>query len=151
MLRANWTARIAIILLLPAACFADDGQPSVPTGDTSQDATPAAHSLRDMSPYAPRWQMPRTLETIPYTRDTSAPIAKFEFADNSALGRIRGLRGFSLLTLGRVGKSRLFLGVNDDGLVGLHFNLLPRDSDERYLEVIRMPYLKEDDTSGDAQ
>jgi hypothetical protein len=49
----------------------------------------------------------------------------------------------SLLTLAEIGQTRLFLGVNDEGLLGLHFNALPRDGDERYLEVIRMPYLKE--------
>jgi hypothetical protein len=40
-----------------------------------------------------------------------------------------------------MGQTRLFLGVNDDGLVGLHFNLFSRAGDERYLEVARMPYL----------
>jgi hypothetical protein len=61
------------------------------------------------------------------------------------LARVSKLRNLSLLTLAEIGQTRLFLGVNDEGLVGLHFNALPRDSDGRYLEVVRMPYLKENE------
>jgi hypothetical protein len=49
------------------------------------------------------------------------------------------------LTLAEIGQTRLFLGVDDDGFVGLHFCTLPRYGDERYLEVVRMPYLKKDE------
>jgi hypothetical protein len=66
------------------------------------------------------------------------------FQDNSALGRVSKLRNLSLLTLAESRRTRLFLGVNDDGLVGLHFVALPKYGDERYLSLIRMPYLKKD-------
>jgi len=69
-------------------------------------------------------------------------IAEFNFQDDSALARVSKLRNLSLLTLAEIGQTRLFLGVNDDGLVGLHFNLFSRAGDARYLEVVRMPYLQ---------
>ncbi len=58
------------------------------------------------------------------------------------MARVSKLRNLSLLTLAEVGQTRLFLGVNDDGLVGLHFNRFSRADDTRYLEAARMTYLK---------
>ena len=56
----------------------------------------------------------------------------------------------SLLTLGEIGKSRLFIGVNADGLVGLHFNAsLPTDSSDD-IEVARMFYLRKIENESEA-
>jgi hypothetical protein len=35
------------------------------------------------------------------------------------------------------------MGVNEEGIVGLHFTAFPQYGDERHLELIRMPFLKE--------
>lgn len=72
-----------------------------------------------------------------------------EFEEGSALMRIARLKSLSLLTLGEFGQSRLFIGVNDDGFVGLHFNGVVRRADERYLELARMPYVQRSDDSDD--
>lgn len=69
-----------------------------------------------------------------------------EFEEGSALMRIARLKSLSLLTLGEFGQSRLFIGVNDDGFVGLHFNGVVRRADERYLELARMPYVRSRDS-----
>ncbi len=50
-------------------------------------------------------------------------IEDIEFVDNSALARIRRLEDLSFLTLAETPGTRLFLGVNRDGLVGLHFRM----------------------------
>ncbi len=50
-------------------------------------------------------------------------IEDIEFVDNSALARIQRLEDLSFLTLAETQGTRLFLGVNRDGLVGLHFRM----------------------------
>ena len=44
-----------------------------------------------------------------------------EFQDNSPLARISRIRELPLLTLAETPRSRLYLGVNGDGVFGLHF------------------------------
>ena len=57
------------------------------------------------------------------------------------MGRASRLRSLSLLTLAEFRKSRVFLGVDDRGVLGLHINAA-RKSDDRHLEVARMPWLR---------
>jgi len=120
MPEAKRMALLIVGLLLSVAGFADDAKLE----------------------YASRWQLSHPVEAMAYSDDWSQPIANFNFQDSSAFGRATKLRGLSLLTLAEVGHARLFLGVNEEGLVGLHFRALPRHSQKRYLELVRMPYLK---------
>ena len=62
----------------------------------------------------------------------------FKFRDDSTLDRIGRLRNLSFLTLARTQRTRLFLGVNEDGLVGLHFSTLSRYGDDGVLELARL-------------
>jgi len=59
----------------------------------------------------------------------------FKFRDTSVLDRISKLRNVSFLTLARTDRTRLFLGVNKDGVVGLHFNARARLRDDHVLEL----------------
>lgn len=102
-----------------------------------------------LSRYASRWQLSQPTETIIVSSDESQPIARFDFQNSDAFSRVKKLRELSLLTLAEVGKARLFIGVNDEGLVGLHFRAFPRPGDERSLEIVRMPYLEKNDTDSD--
>ena len=77
-----------------------------------------------------------------HEQDLSSSLEKLHFQDSSAVGRASRLRSLSLLTLAQFRKSRLFLGVNDRGILGLHFNAAKR-GDDRCLEVARMPYLRD--------
>lgn len=77
---------------------------------------------------------------IPDARTSFSTLDKLEFQDSSTMGRARKIRSLSLLTLAEFKKSRLYLGVNKRGLLGLHFNAAIRSGD-RCLEVARMPYL----------
>jgi len=66
------------------------------------------------------------------------PRPVFRFREDSTLERISRLRNLSFVTLARTQRTRLFLGVNEDGLVGLHFNTLSRYGDDRVLELSRL-------------
>lgn len=125
-------AQLIIGLLLSTNGLADD----------SQIHNRNFQSLLAESPYAPRWQLYHPVEAKAYPDRWIRPIADVEFQDNSTLGRISKLRNLSLLTLAESEQARLFLGVNDDGLVGLHFVKIRGRGDERLLSVARMPYLK---------
>ena len=102
--------------------------------------------------YAPDRSHEHSLPTIatarvsmPYpisdARLSFSNLDELEFLDLSAIGRARKIRSLSLLTLAEFKKSRLYIGVNKRGLLGLHFNSV-KQSDARCLEVARMPYLQ---------
>lgn len=141
MLKANWMVLLIVGTLLPAAGFADDATNSRSNAKTPL-SIPSLESLHAQSAYAPRWRLAHPVETIAYADDWSGPMPDFDFQDSGILGRVSKLRGLSFLTLAEHGKTRLFLGVNKEGLVGLHFHAFPRRGNGRYLEVVRMPYLK---------
>lgn len=84
----------------------------------------------------------RTSEMLPLGV-TPYPLFDFDFEDTNALKQISKLRTLSFLTLADKGKLRFFLGVNADGLAGLHLTLFPRQDDGRTLELLRMPYLSD--------
>ena len=83
--------------------------------------------------------------TVALADSTESTLDKLEFQDSSTMGRARTIRSLSLLTLAEFKKSRLYLGVNKRGLLGLHFNAAIRSGD-RCLEVARMPYLDKRNT-----
>lgn len=120
MLRAKRMAFLIVGTLLSTAGSADDG----------------------ILEYASRWQLTHPIETMAYANDWPQPMDNFDFQDSGILGRASKLRGLSFLTLAELGRARLFLGVNKEGLFGLHFRAFSRHSSGRYLELARMPYLK---------
>lgn len=144
MLRANWMVLLIVGTLLPAAALADDATISRAEGKQAPLPALSLESLHAQSAYAPRWQLTHPIETLTYAEDWSQPMSNFAFQDSGILGRASKLRGLSFLTLAELGRARLFLGVNKEGLVGLHFRAFPGRSNGRYLEMARMPYLKND-------
>ena len=142
MNEARWVMLLTIGMLLSAAGHADDTKLSNVHSESLPAETRSIEALLAESAYASRWQLYQPLDAIAYSDDWKQPIADINFRDGSALARVSKLRNLSLLTLAEVGQTRLFLGVNDDGLVGLHFDLFSRADDTRYLEAARMPYLK---------
>lgn len=151
MLNANWMVLLIVGTLLPAAAFADDA--TVSRGDSEPVPNPARslESLQAQSAYAPRWQLTHPIETMAYADDWSGPMNDFDFQDSGILGRASKLRGLSFMTLAELGRTRLFLGVNKEGLVGLHFRAFANRSNGRYLELARMPYLKGDRPDTEAE
>ncbi len=145
MPKASWMTLLTIGMLLSAAGFADDTKSSNTDSDPLPEVTPSVQALHAESGYTSRRHLFDSVEVMANSDDWPRTIADFDFQDDSALARVSKLRNLSLLTLVEIGQTRLFLGINDDGLLGLHFNAFPRDGDEHYLEVVRMPYLKENE------
>ncbi|MBU2675728.1 MAG: hypothetical protein KJP16_01505 [Gammaproteobacteria bacterium] len=125
MLKASYKALLFVGMVLSAEVLADD----------------------TMFRYASRWQLPQVAEPTSYSTDALQPTARFDFQALDIFSRVKNVRELSLLTLAEVGKTRLFIGVNDDGLVGIHIRALPRPGDERFLEISRMPYLEKNDAA----
>jgi len=143
MPKTSWMTLLTIGMLLSAAGFADDVKSSNTDSEPLPEVTLSVEAFHAELGYTSRWHLFDSVEAMAYSDDWPQAIADFDFQDDSALARVSKLRNLSLLTLVEIGQTRLFLGVNDDGLVGLHFNAFPRDGDAHYLEVVRMPYLKE--------
>ena len=63
--------------------------------------------------------------------------------DNNAsgLGKLMRVRSLSLLTLASAGKTRLFIGVSDDGIPGIHLARLSKKHKSRHVELGRLPFL----------
>ena len=93
------------------------------TASTAGAAEPVVRSVI-LQPDSDAWGQPR-------------PV--FKFRKDSTLERIGRLRNLSFVTLAKTRRTRLFLGVNEDGLVGLHINSRVRYGDERVLELARLP------------
>lgn len=149
MLKASWMALLAIGMLLSAAGFADDAKSSNTGGEPLPVVTLSVAALLAELGHASRWQLFHPVDAMASSDDWPRPIADFDFQDSNALARVSKLRSLSLLTLAEIGQTRLFLGINDDGLVGLHFSTFSRYGDERHLEVVRMPYLTKNEPHSD--
>lgn len=142
MQNASWMVLLIFGSLLPTAAFADDVSTSGAAAPRLSVTAYAPETLPLDSLYWSRWQLSRPAESMAYPDESSAPIENFVFQDPDAFVRVSKVRELSLLTLAEVGSTRLFLGVSDEGLLGIHLGALPRLGDERCLELVRMPYLK---------
>ena len=140
MRKASWKAYFFVSALLPSVTFADDATDSALLPETITNV----ETLLAEPAYSPRWQLVQPVEPIPYSDAWLRPIDDVDFQDGSILGRLSRLRNLSFLTLAEISGARLYLGVNENGLAGVHFNVLPHYSGERILEVARMPYLKDE-------
>lgn len=143
--------RMAVIMfgmLLPVAGFADEAKSTTVDSETLPVEPVSLEELVAESKYASRWQLSHSIETMNDANDTPTPIATFLFQDSSTFARVSRLRSLSLLTLAESGKTRLFFGVNEKGLVGLHYSALPHYEDNRSIEMARMPYLKKVEPDG---
>ena len=143
MPKTSWMTLLTIGMLLSAAGFADDAKSSNTDSEPLPEVTPSVEALHAELGYTSHRHSFDSVEAMAYSDDWPRAIADLDFQDDSALARVSKLRNLSLLTLVEIGQTRLFLGINDEGLLGLHFNAFPRDGDAHYLEVVRMPYLKE--------
>jgi hypothetical protein len=128
-------------ILLSSAALADD-QPAAPSDVAQQtELTPAAREFIAELERSSRPQLPYAFQAIHYADVSLRPLADIKFEDSYFLARVSRLRRVSFVTLGEVGDAQLFLGVNDKGLIGIHFNAYRERSSDRQLEMYRMPYL----------
>lgn len=132
---------VLVSLLMPAAVVADDETASATDEHQSDLQAASPQTYWRESGYASYWVLPSPVETPAYPGEAEQPMASLDFRDTGAFARVSKVRELSLLTLAEVGRTRLYFGVNDDGLFGLHFGARPRLGDERCVELARMPYL----------
>ena len=143
MNRSSWAALFTTGLLWSAAGLADDVQDSKTGDELLPVVTLSVETMFAELAIPARWRLIHPPEATAYSVGLVQPITDFNFQDADALSRLSEIRGLSLFTFAEIRQTRLFLGVNEKGLVGLHFDLSPNYGGERYLEVFRMPYLKE--------
>ena len=150
MFNASRLAQLILCVLLSSAASADDanlpdtGRGSLPV------TTPSLETLLAESEYGRRWRLVHPVETGTYTENWTRPITSLRFEHTSTISRLGKLRNLALLTLAETRRTRLFVGVNADGLVGVHFYVVNPSDDERYVELVRMPYLEGDEPNGGA-
>ncbi len=150
MQRFSWRVLVVIVLLGPAVVLADDAVTYL-TDNQQADLSALSSEMYWREPgYASYWQISALAEAAVEINEAAHPIASLDFRDPGAFARVSKVRELSLLTLAEVGATRLFFGVNNDGLFGIHLGALPPLGDERCVELVRMPYLKnaEDAASG---
>lgn len=112
----RWTR--SVLFLLPGLLLTT----AVQAEDTPVELTPAARAfLADLERASdPRLSTPIT--NLRHTDEFLRPLPDIDFEDNSLLARLSELRKVSFLTLLDREDTRLFVGVNEKGVVGIHFN-----------------------------
>jgi len=149
MKKAQCLVLLIVAVLLPMAGFADDAKPAKPDNKMLPANTDALDQLLADSKYASRWQRLPPTATAVYIEDWSQPIADLRFQDASTIARVTRMRKLSLLTLAQSGQTRLFFGVNEKGVVGVHFSAFTLRGNDDYVELVRMPYLANTNQSSD--
>lgn len=130
MRRDCWKTLFCVCLLLPATATADD------TFDKL---------------YESRWQLSHSLDAATYTSELSEPSTSFDLdldEGNSVL-RVTKIRSLSLLTLSGDERAKWFLGINEDGFVGIHFRGFTRSGAKRHLDVASLFNNKDEQDESD--
>lgn len=128
-----------------------DGPDDFDTTELRSAATYTLYTLPADLTSEPQWRLPDTASQIVYSNLPAKPMFEVEFQDSNTLKQLSKLRNLSFVTLADKWNSQLFLGVNRDGLVGLHFTLLPRQNKDQMLELSRLPYLQASDYPKEAE
>lgn len=123
---------------------ADDRSGSEPTDETYYDDLPP-------TTYLGNWLLDDLdlVEIGPHSTNRVAAFDNVAFRDMTTIERLGRYRSLSLLTFAEVGTTRLFLGVNEDGLFGLHLNAMPKPDEDTTVQIVRMPYLGTRETESD--
>lgn len=132
---------LALVVLVPVSGIADEERPpeSGP-GDLAENTQNVDTLLAD-SKYAQRWQLLQPPVTAAIGENGPTSMSDIRFQDASAMARVTRMRKLSLLTLARTDQARLFLGVNEKGVLGVHFSAIALQGNDDYMELARMPYL----------
>ena len=154
MLKVCPIAQLTLGMLLSVVSFAEEATPAIPVNKWLLDTTLYLDDEPAVSDYSALLEVRYPIELLPSTDDWPENIAELDFQDASIFDRMSDVRNLSLLTLAEFGQRRLFLGVNNNGMIGLHFGTFAGGRDRQYLEVVRLSYLDEyesDDESGESE
>lgn len=141
-------AILTTLLLLSSSANADETEASYIPASLPLTTSVSASAFVDELAHSTSWRLAEPVDLIALADLQPYPLNELHFEDSDLVSRLSKLRGLSMLTMAEVGKARLFLGVNDKGLVGLHFNTGASDPADVHFEVMRMPYL---DTQADPE
>ncbi len=130
MRRDCWKTLFCVCLLLPAAAIGDDALDKL---------------------YESRWQLSHSLDTAAYLRELPEPSSSFILAvdDDNSILRVTKIRSLSLLTLSGDEDAKWFLGINEDGLVGIHFRGFSRSGAKKHLDIASLFADKDEDNETD--
>ena len=117
-------------LLIPAASMADD------TFDNL---------------YESPWLLSHSLDTSTFLDDLPEPATSLDVDvdDGNSILRVTKIRSLSLITLSGDDRAKWFLGINEDGFVGIHFRGFSRSGAERHLDVASLFAAKEEENEPD--
>ncbi|MDX1515501.1 MAG: hypothetical protein R3288_01605 [Woeseiaceae bacterium] len=128
-MRRPWNLAVAGSLLLTCAAALAEEPAAEPVPAATLSA-PTAEEFIDQLEYRFSWQLDELDEDLlDIGTDSSSamhPFRHIAFEEQTLLVRLGKLRGLSFLTVAEFEGSHLYIGVSDDGLVGLHFKNLSR-------------------------
>ena len=122
-------------LLLPMTAAADDGeQPESASSDAPSTQTETVQSLAE---FESRWRLSHAALTPNYTDawPHSSTLFDVDVDSDDSILRVAQIRSLSFLTISGDERSKWFLGINEDGLVGIHFRGFSRSGARRHLDI----------------
>jgi len=130
MRKVKWKTLVCACSLLPAAGIADDSV------DRLYESRWALTHVTDSATYIDEW--PQSSSTFDVDVD-----------DGSSILRVTKIRSLSVLTLAGDDHSKWFLGINEDGIVGIHFRGFTRNGAQRHLDVAALFSSENDEPEDD--
>lgn len=128
MRNAHHFAVTGLLLLTVVTALAEDSVPdAAPVATLS---APTAEEFLEQLEYNFSWHLDELdhslLDVGIDSSEQLHPFRHIAFEEQTFITRLSKLRGLSFLTVAEFEGSHLYFGVNDDGLVGLHFKNLSR-------------------------
>lgn len=138
---ARASAFLGAIFLLSSPAFADETEALYAPASLPFHTSLATAAILDELDNSSPSRLSEPVDLIALADLHLHPLNELHFQESDLVSRLSKLRGLSMLTMAEMGPARLFFGVNDKGLVGLHFNTGASDPGDIHVEVLRMPYL----------
>ena len=134
-------ARIALLVaaccVATPMCLADD---EAPNADRATDPSPGVTTIDELleaTAYADGRFVPTALG--PAADAVAAPDIALEFEENGFIRQVIREKSLPFFTISNQRRSRLFLGINEDGYFGLHLIGKPEPSDRAKIDVALRP------------
>ncbi len=139
MAKHAWIALVIIAAACAVAplCLADD---ETPDADNASDPSPGVTTIDELleaTAYADARFVPTALG--PADDVVIAPDIALDFEENGFIRRVIRERSLPFFTISNQRRSRLFLGINEDGYFGLHLIGKPDASDRATADAVHLP------------
>ncbi len=143
---ASWKNLFCTLLLLPAAAVADD---AVSDDEHESEAYASSDTVWSLVDYDSRWRLSNTIDTNTYFDRWQGASMSLDVPvqDGSSIMRVAQIRTLSLFTISGDERSKWFVGINEDGLVGVHFRGFTRESAKRHVDLATLLDADEDEDS----